>query len=70
MSLFEFAPRRAGYYGEFGGAFVPEILHSTIQELQNAFEQAKNDPAFWQEYETLMQTYSCRPTPITFLKKS
>ncbi len=68
MSLFEFAPRRAGYYGEFGGAFVPEILHSTIQELQNAFEQAKNDPAFWQEYETLMQTYSCRPTPITFLK--
>lgn len=47
---------------------MPEILHSTIQELQNAFEQAKNDPAFWQEYETLMQTYSCRPTPITYLK--
>lgn len=47
---------------------MPEILHSTIQELQNAFDQAKNDPAFWQEYETLMQTYSCRPTPITYLK--
>lgn len=68
MKLFEFEPERAGYYGEFGGAFVPEILHSTIQELQDAFQQAKNDLDFWQEYETLMQTYSCRPTPITYLK--
>ncbi len=55
-----------GYYGRFGGAFIPEILVATFDELIAAFEEAKADPAFWQEFETLMGTYSCRPTPITF----
>ena len=55
-----------GYYGEFGGAFVPEILFSTFEELLGAFEEAKNDPSFWQEFEHTMSTYSCRPTPLTF----
>ena len=54
------------YYGQFGGAFIPEILVSTFRELVSAFENAKRDPAFWQEYENLMSTYSCRPTPLTF----
>jgi len=54
------------YYGQFGGAFLPEILVATFDELVRAFETAKNDPSFWQEYEQVMATYSCRPTPITF----
>jgi tryptophan synthase beta chain len=54
-----------GYYGSFGGAFIPEILVSTFDELTEAFEKAKADPAFWQEYEALMSNYSCRPTPLT-----
>ncbi|RLB09001.1 MAG: tryptophan synthase subunit beta [Deltaproteobacteria bacterium] len=54
------------YYGEFGGAFVPEVLVSTISELVDAFEEVKRDPSFWMEYERLLSTYSCRPTPITF----
>jgi tryptophan synthase beta chain len=45
---------------------LPEILVSTFDQLVAAFEEAKNDPAFWQEYEQIMSTYSCRPTPITF----
>ena len=57
---------RRGYYGEFGGAFIPEILISTLEELVEAFQKAKNDPTFWQKYEDIMTTYSCRPTPITF----
>lgn len=57
---------KRGYYGRFGGAFIPEILVATFDELIGAFEAAKADPAFWQEFETLMGTYSCRPTPITF----
>jgi len=57
---------RTGYYGEFGGAFLPEILMATFEELELAFAQAKADPTFWLEYEQLMSTYSCRPTPITF----
>ena len=55
-----------GYYGPFGGAFIPEILVSTFEELIAAFETAKADPSFWEEYEHVMSTYSCRPTPITF----
>ena len=55
-----------GYYGPFGGAFIPEILVSTFEELVKAFETAKADPSFWKEYEHIMSTYSCRPTPITF----
>ncbi|MBU2643457.1 tryptophan synthase subunit beta [bacterium] len=56
---------KKGYYGPYGGAYLPEILVSTFEALTTAFEQAKGDPAFWKEYEHLMQTYSCRPTPLT-----
>jgi tryptophan synthase beta chain len=64
--LFQFAPGREGYYGEFGGAFVPEILHETLAELRAAFDDARNDPAFWREYVDVMATYSGRPTPVTY----
>jgi tryptophan synthase beta chain len=59
---------RNGYYGSFGGAFIPEVLSSTFQELRDAFTEIKNDPTFWSEYRRLMSTYSCRPTPLTFLE--
>jgi tryptophan synthase beta chain len=55
-----------GYYERFGGAFLPEILIATFDELVETFQEAKNDPTFWQEYTDIMSTYSCRPTPITF----
>ena len=55
-----------GYYDNFGGAYLPEILVSTFDELEHMFNQVKNDPAFWQEYVDIMSNYSCRPTPITF----
>ena len=55
-----------GYFGNFGGAFLPEILNSTFDELERNFLEIKDDPGFWQEYAELMSTYSCRPTPVTF----
>lgn len=55
-----------GYYGSFGGAFIPEILVATFDELVTEFAAAKSDPAFWQEYAALMSSYSCRPTPISY----
>ncbi len=64
--LFHFPPGKKGFFGQFGGAFIPEILHETLAELCVAFESAHKDPAFWNEYVQLMSTYSCRPTPITF----
>jgi tryptophan synthase beta chain len=57
---------KKGYYTDFGGAFLPEILVATFDELTAAFEKAKADPAFWEEYAALMASYSCRPTPLTF----
>ena len=56
---------KQGYYGRWGGAFIPEVLHQTFVQLNAAFEAAKKDPAFWQESINLMSTYSCRPPPLT-----
>ena len=59
--------KNQGYYSQFGGAYIPEILVSTFDELEAAYIEARDDPAFWQEYLDLMSTYSCRATPITRL---
>jgi tryptophan synthase beta chain len=58
--------KNRGYFNQFGGAFIPEILVPTFDELEAAYLEAKADPSFWQEYEQLMSTYSCRATPITY----
>jgi tryptophan synthase beta chain len=55
-----------GYFSQFGGAFIPEVLHATFEELNSAYTAARRDPAFWKEYVDLMSTYSCRPTPLTY----
>lgn len=67
MSVFDFPPGREGYYGAYGGCFLPEILTSTIEELRECFRACKADPAFWREYVEVMQSYSGRPTPVTYL---
>ncbi|MGK2913400.1 MAG: tryptophan synthase subunit beta [Porticoccaceae bacterium] len=68
MSIFDFAAGREGYYGDYGGSFLPEILTATIDELRACFRKCKNDPKFWAEFSELMRTYSGRPTPVTFLE--
>ena len=55
-----------GYYDQYGGAFLPEVLIATVEELVATFEKAKQDPSFWKEYTDIMSEYSCRPTPVTF----
>jgi len=65
--LFQFPPGRAGYYGPYGGAFIPEVLHETIKELAVAFTAAQQDPTFWEAFVTFMAQYSGRPTPVTHL---
>jgi tryptophan synthase beta chain len=55
-----------GYYGNFGGAFLPEILVATFDELEAAYNAIKDDASFWKTYSDLMSSYSCRPTPLTF----
>ncbi len=46
--------RNRGYYSQFGGAYIPEILVATFDELVEYYDAAKNDPEFWQSYEQLM----------------
>lgn len=55
-----------GFYGEYGGIFIPEIIYPVIDELKEHFEKIKNDETFWQEYTSILASYSGRPTPITF----
>ena len=57
---------KKGYFGEWGGQFIPEVLHDTFQELEAAFKEIRQDPSFWREYIDIMSTYSCRPTPLTY----
>lgn len=58
-----------GYFGEFGGRFVPEILLPALTELEDLFFGLRDDPEFWQEYATLCQEFSGRPTPLTPLRR-
>jgi tryptophan synthase beta chain len=58
--------KERGYYEGFGGAYLPEILIATFDELVETFQRAKKDAGFWREYVNIMSTYSCRPTPLTF----
>ena len=58
-----------GFLGEFGGRFVPEILLPALTELEDLFFGLRDDPAFWQEYLTLTQEFSGRPTPLTPLRR-
>ena len=57
---------KRGYFGQWGGAFIPEVLHQTFAELKVAYEAVRADESFWQEYVDLMANYSCRPTPLTY----
>jgi tryptophan synthase beta chain len=61
-----FAVDENGYYGNFGGAYIPEMLHRNVSELQTVFKSLFNDPAFIKEYESLLEDYVGRPTPLYF----
>ncbi len=60
-------PSPAGHFGDFGGRFVPEALMPACLELESAFVDAWSDPAFLQEYRTVLSEFAGRPTPITYL---
>ena len=61
---------RKGYYGQWGGAFIPEVLQADFADLNRAYEAARADAGFWQEYVDLMGNYSCRPTPLIIMFRS
>src|SRR5512145_2021522 len=62
-------PDERGYFGEFGGRFVPETLIPALDELTAAYEAALVDPEFQTQFAELQRTYTGRPTPITYAKR-
>jgi hypothetical protein len=62
-------PNERGWFGEFGGRFVPETLMHPLEELTEAFEQAIRDPQFHAELEGLLRDYVGRPTPLYFARR-
>ncbi len=59
-------PDKKGYFGKFGGKFVPEILIPALEELESAFQTAIKDDTFWADYHRLLNEYVGRETPLTF----
>ncbi|MEK3709707.1 tryptophan synthase subunit beta [Bacillus sp. FSL K6-1005] len=59
-------PNEIGRYGDFGGKFVPETLMQPLEEIEKAFKEIKDDPAFQEEYQKLLAEYSGRPTALTY----
>ncbi|WP_284869290.1 tryptophan synthase subunit beta [Corynebacterium rhinophilum] len=57
------------YFGEFGGQYVPESLIPALDQLEQAFVDAQNDPSFREELAGLLRDYLGRPTPVTEVKK-
>lgn len=62
-------PDKNGYYGEFGGAFVPEMLYPNVKELQEVYEEIIQSDSFQKEFKSLLSDYVGRPTPL-FLSKN
>ena len=57
-------PDSTGHFGPYGGRFVPEVLMAPIEELERAYLEARQDPAFQAELSELLRTYAGRPTPL------
>lgn len=58
-----------GYYGEFGGTYIPEILHRCVSELQEAYSKVLEDEGFKKEYAQLLKDYVGRPSPLYLAKR-
>ena len=62
-------PDAGGHFGPYGGRYVPEVLMSPLEELEQAYLATKTDPAFQAELSDLLKNYAGRPTPLYFAKR-
>jgi tryptophan synthase beta chain len=62
-------PDLHGYYGDFGGAFIPEMLNQNVDQLQSTYLEIYNDPVFQKEYHALLKDYVGRPTPLFYAQR-
>jgi tryptophan synthase beta chain len=66
LSRAKYTPDEQGYYGRFGGAYIPEMLHRNVEELRTRYLDIINEASFQKEYQQLLQDYVGRPTPLYF----
>lgn len=59
-----FQVNEEGYYGDFGGAYIPEMLYPNVEELRQNYLKIMSDPAFQEEFHYLLKDYVGRPTPL------
>ncbi len=62
-------PDEKGFFGSYGGAYLPPSLVGVMQEITDSYMQIKDDPAFVEELTYLQQTYSGRPSPVYYAKR-
>jgi len=62
-------PDAGGHFGTYGGRYVPEVLMSPLEELERAFHEAREDPAFQTELDQLLHNYAGRPTPLYYAQR-
>jgi tryptophan synthase beta chain len=62
-------PSEEGYYGQYGGAYIPEMLYSNVETLKNQYLQIIDDPAFKSEVAALLKDYVGRPTPLFYAER-
>ncbi|HQZ26372.1 MAG TPA: tryptophan synthase subunit beta [Flavobacterium sp.] len=58
-----------GYYGEFGGAYIPEMLYPNVEELRQQYLKITAEPEFQEEFDALLKDYVGRPTPLYFAER-
>src|SRR5204863_2068718 len=62
-------PNEQGYYGKFGGAYIPEMLHRNVEELRTKYLDIINEASFQKEFRELLKDYAGRPTPLYHAKR-
>ncbi|HMK18891.1 MAG TPA: tryptophan synthase subunit beta [Chitinophagaceae bacterium] len=63
------SPDEFGYYGKFGGAYIPEMLHRNVEELKTRYLEIMNEASFQKEFHELLRDYAGRPTPLYHAKR-
>jgi len=69
LNTYRAGPDEAGHFGIYGGRFVAETLMPLILEVEKAWNRARDDTAFWDEFHHLMKHYVGRPSPLYFAKR-
>jgi tryptophan synthase beta chain len=64
-----YEPNERGYWGEYGGRYIPETLAAPLDELTESFFECRQDPDFWAEYDQILKHFVGRPSPLYFARR-